>query len=913
MEIPFRLVRRDAPVSAADAFLLFANDAGTLATACALFGELPTVFALQNGFLLLPSISETRALPGTIRLRRLAGDLFVPTDANLLPALLPDEASGLTRDRGLVILAGGTVLAFDVTRPLPVTSWLKPSARRRADWRPYPERPERPNTLMVIERPVPPVTAVIEILGAGAPDGTRPHSGTGEDENADAGVPEEARPRKGGSMLGRAAAGAGLVAGGFLAWLGKQFGSNKLARIGGDLARKALERVPRLSEKLFGEQEAALREVLRQLQSGDIEKGLQHAPIAVADPDQPASVGTNAKLARRDPRYSLRDLVGTGRGGGTAWLGGGDVWLELAREYRRLAAEASARGDHRRAAYLYGVLLRDLRGAANALVAGGLFRDAAVLFRDRLNDPRAAASAFERAGIHDEALRLFEKLALYEEAGDLLRRLGDEDRAVAFYLRAANRLRNDRKFLAAGDLALSKAYHRDVAADLYRLGWQHSGSAESITCATRLLDGYAATNDRSAFDHFLNEAESALADRPRDGGRFFNYALSSSTEFLPEDARADLTDRVRLMFAAHLRTHALIGGASGLVGELFRADRVWSAPVHRDAAFAAHSRSAPSEPPKPAPPREPDRRLVTGPVTAVVAVRGTFDAVVAGAGEIVCWRVTDGIVQSIATKSERVTALSASARGDVIYAITTSTDGTWRLRCFAADRGGTFRPTTQYTLATNESAGFSVYLQAAATFHAGEHRVVVSTPEEHLAFVGPYLQSDLMNPFIGDDGTVHLLVETGDGGIWCWEGQRIWHRSSTDPTLCLWNAPAVGSHVDWLAPTPSVLEIAMAASTGQVCWAEFDAHDTKKGQNRSAFTAPSTFYRAACLVAPNTIVAAADPNEVHWLRVAGNQLIVSATVTLSIPTVVVSLIARPDPNEVVAILSDGGGCRIQRP
>ena len=79
------------------------------------------------------------------------------------------------------------------------------------------------------------------------------------------------------------------------------------------------------------------------------------------------------------------------------WLGGADIWAELAREYRRLAQEAAARGDHRRAAYIHGVLLRDLRSAANALMAGGLFRDAALIFRDKLNDDLSAARAFEQA------------------------------------------------------------------------------------------------------------------------------------------------------------------------------------------------------------------------------------------------------------------------------------------------------------------------------------------------------------------------------------------------------------------------------------------------------------------------------------------------------------------------------------
>src|SRR5205814_944312 len=81
-------------------------------------------------------------------------------------------------------------------------------------------------------------------------------------------------------------------------------------------------------------------------------------------------VDAGSDLGRRDPQYSLAALLGDG-GPASVWLGGGDVWAELAAEYRRIARDAAARGDHRRAAYIYGVLLRDLRLAADTLAAGG--------------------------------------------------------------------------------------------------------------------------------------------------------------------------------------------------------------------------------------------------------------------------------------------------------------------------------------------------------------------------------------------------------------------------------------------------------------------------------------------------------------------------------------------------------------
>ncbi len=138
MDVPIRLVRRAAPRPTADAFLLPAADPAPLAAAAARLADWPQVFAAGGGFLLVPPAAEPGPVPGAVRLCRLWGDLFAPADADLLPALLPDEAAALTRDRGLIVLPGGTVVAFDPAAPLPVTRWLaparvrRPTARRRA-------------------------------------------------------------------------------------------------------------------------------------------------------------------------------------------------------------------------------------------------------------------------------------------------------------------------------------------------------------------------------------------------------------------------------------------------------------------------------------------------------------------------------------------------------------------------------------------------------------------------------------------------------------------------------------------------------------------------------------------------------------------------------------------------------------
>ncbi|CAN5197486.1 hypothetical protein BH11PLA2_BH11PLA2_37450 [soil metagenome] len=549
IEVPFQLSLREA--AKADAFLLLSPC--NLMAACAelKLPQLPGLFAVAGGVLIVPSVASTFEPNAVIRLRRLGGHFYLPADADLSPGLLPDEISSLTRQQGLIVLPGGDVLAFDPKSPMAVRDWLACPRVVREPWQPFPPRTAWPDKLTRIERPSDAPAAVIESLNAGRPDNAQPLDGPGEAKGP---IPEAARPPS-ASLRKRIGAGMTLAAANALAAAGKLLQNPKLAQLGGKLARKALEQVPRLSEKILGAQEAALRNILKQLQAGNIEDALRRAPAAVGDPDTPARVDTSNRLATKDPRYSLRNLLGSGSAGGASvWLGGGDVWLQLAAEYRRLAQEALKRGDFRRAAYLYGVLLRDLRSAANALAVGGLHRDAAVLYRDKLHDPLAAAQQFERAGDIDEAVRIYERLEKYEVAAELLRSVGDEERATDYFLRAAMVHADCKRWVAAGDLVRQKLGRRDLARDYYRSGWDGHG-AEAIACGERLIDEHILAEE---WDDVKAMAFDAATDRllpPRasDAGRFFNYALKCS-EGIPSPLAANLRDTARGLFAEHLRT-----------------------------------------------------------------------------------------------------------------------------------------------------------------------------------------------------------------------------------------------------------------------------------------------------------------------------------------------------------------------
>src|SRR5262249_2871878 len=133
--------------------------------------------------------------------RRLAGDIYIPADAELVPALLPAEAVDMSRQHGLVFLPGGDPLSFDLSKLLMPHDVAAPAEVVRDQWQPFPTTPQLAKELTVLR-----YTGESEadaILEAGGPE-------EGFDPDAEATRPPSANlPSK--------------VAGNFAMQLGKAF------------------------------------------------------------------------------------------------------------------------------------------------------------------------------------------------------------------------------------------------------------------------------------------------------------------------------------------------------------------------------------------------------------------------------------------------------------------------------------------------------------------------------------------------------------------------------------------------------------------------------------------------------------------------------------------------------------------
>jgi hypothetical protein len=347
MRVPFRL-RRGPEAAPATALLLPSHRPEDLVVLCTRLGldPLPLVYPVADGFLLKLRRPIKDSVGGVIRLRELAGNLFLPADAELVPGLLEDEAAALVSRRGLVFLPGNRVLEFALDRPLSLASLVGVDRLERRSWTSLPVPPALAERITEIVQDLPDTgpDAILEAGGAGI--------GTDEPRPADSGLPSK--------MLGKAAFGIGKG----MAWLGSALHLRGLARAGAKWMAGAMALVPRLSESLLGRQEAALRDLLREFRAGNVERALRHALPIGDDAERGAVPSQNARLPTHNLRYSLYDLLGGGGGRAGVWFDPADVFRELQAEYRKQAELATRNGDYRRAAFIYGKLLNDYRLAA---------------------------------------------------------------------------------------------------------------------------------------------------------------------------------------------------------------------------------------------------------------------------------------------------------------------------------------------------------------------------------------------------------------------------------------------------------------------------------------------------------------------------------------------------------------------
>ncbi len=351
---------------------------------------------------------------------------------------------------------------------------------------------EFPSQLVAING-IDPGLSVDEIIGGG-------QDGIGEkgDLNSLKKLPKSAREP--GSGIGGALAAGGMAAAAaaasawskFAEFMTKERGPG--ARSGSGRAGSPKPRQPgklaqwaaAQKQKITDRMEAARnREVLRLMDmlQNDPDRGLKYA-IRMGGDAARGQAAPGTSLTADSTNFSLSNL-----GGGAPadhWNIPPDYQQKLRTQYRDLANREMRLGRHRRAAYIFAELLGDYTGAANALEEGGHYREAAVLYRSRLRRPLDAARCLERGGLYSEAVELFDELSEYAKAGDLLNRIGQTERAAAYFRKAVEKCRAHGDFVQAAKLLDTRLGEVNEAATTLAEGWPDSAQREA--CLRELFE-----------------------------------------------------------------------------------------------------------------------------------------------------------------------------------------------------------------------------------------------------------------------------------------------------------------------------------------------------------------------------------------------------------------------------------------
>ena len=220
------------------------------------------------------------------------------------------------------------------------------------------------------------------------------------------------------------------------------------------------------------------------------------------------------------------------------------------------------------------MLLREDRLAAGALQRGGLHQDAAILYLRKLNDKAAAAQAFEAAGAIDQAVALYGELGRHEAAGDLLRRVGEDDLALTEYAAAAAVLvgSSPPDYLAAGRLWLEKARSPSEAIASLQSGWSRRPEGNAALCGLELARLYSQRGAIEPIRALLDQVDAHFDTFGKSfDGFFYNEvvrlaavpSMAPYSEELRDRALQSLARRLRQGIEGHQPATALVASLLG--------------------------------------------------------------------------------------------------------------------------------------------------------------------------------------------------------------------------------------------------------------------------------------------------------------------------------------------------------------
>lgn len=403
--------------------------------------------------------------------------LLLPLDAELHPPISADEADRLF-SRWHLVLWHPTLgpCGFDRAEAVPLADLLAPSQDRRpGTWNAALPGTPLPPPLRLIQLPLP--VQAGEIFGDAAKqignDPIKPPKGS---------TPPPAE------SAGQGAAGGSNALGNALKALGGFFGGGGgrqpgwMDKLDGWLSRQLGP--PPARPDLEALRQKEIDRLLRELAENP-DRGLRHAiPLGSLPGAEGRGVAPPSwQLGLRKTDFALDALFASGAA--DAWSLDASRQNLLRQRYHELARREIQLGRHRRAAYIYAQLLRDLHSAATTLLAGGHHREAAVLYLDHLRNPAQAARALIEGGFYEEALPVLESVPDWRGVARVQRLRGDEAAAKLALRREAERLIKSQSRIAGATVLEKEVEVPREAAEVLAAAWPFGNDA--FECLTELF------------------------------------------------------------------------------------------------------------------------------------------------------------------------------------------------------------------------------------------------------------------------------------------------------------------------------------------------------------------------------------------------------------------------------------------
>jgi tetratricopeptide (TPR) repeat protein len=838
--------------------------------------------------------------------QRVGSDCYLPVDAALEPALLLQELAALTQEEALLLLPNGEAHRFDSKDHLDPHQWIESSPIRRRDWRSF--------------REIVPSIQQVEIQ----PTGNGESEGDSENTAEADGILEQGQPGtdpssgekpSGPSTISQLRNQARMGMGRMLHGLGNLFRSKGLRNRGTQMMGDAISRMPvELSQKMIERQRQLLLQLLKKFRSGKSEEALKRGLDFGNTGEATGPTGAATDLpVHNSLLFSLMNLF-PNRGGGTAiWGGNDDLFNELMREYHRLAQEALAKGDYRRAAYLYGKMIGDFRSAAEALLRGGLFHEAAIIFRDKVKDLPAAARAFEQAGELDEAIKLYVKERNHVAVGDLLVRQEKIEQAHHHYQIAADRkIELESDYLGAGQLIANKIGNREQALEKFIAGWEKRDEASKITqnanqCLQEAIRIHLQQQERLPIVNLIREADPWF-DHPAHQTQaieFYQQLIQVADHSLMKDDREELIDRSKIGLVGRLTDELTQGKPTPqLVAKYFSHASKWSPSFLSDARFASRVPNLPKG-------EVQEYQLQTicigsGMVLQTLAPRLAHERFVAYAdGRVAIFDSQNQKTQWLKVEwYEIIGWLSCSNLGEDLV-VTNPSGNAMHLQHYHRDRENftlTSKQVVAYT--PDEDSGYEILAEMKGN-GAATMAVYLSTPSEIKGYSVPGLLPNWEISEISDTILIQTQEPKQGFTVWVHPGSITWGTKHLSIPWRPCNSQNFEYRWELEGEANSTLELSGLTEAGDLYHTLVDENQGRL-RHRTQVSTVDEAYAACCLVRHRRIVAVTKNGMVRFLKINPTGIVEWATSrSLYIPVQIVGLHLDFEGTGLQLITTDG--------